>query len=780
VDEEKSVLGRLRETGQETPQVRLERLAGEEEVPTFPFRPDGPRYEILGEIGRGGVGVVFRSLDVDLGRDVAMKILREEHTQNPDVSRRFVEEARIEGQLQHPGIVPVYDLGLRADKRPYFTMKLVTGETFSERLSARKSTSDDRRRILSIFEQVCRTMAYAHDRGVVHRDLKPGNILLGSYGEVQVIDWGFAKILAQKEEPTPVAKKSAARIGRVRSGSGSTGSLAGTVMGTPAYMPPEQAQGKVDKLDERSDVFALGAILCEILTGKPPYTGKGEQVLIQAYEGQVKGAQKLLQACDADEELVAIARRCISLRRKDRPRNATVLAEAVGEHLTSLDQRAHRAKLREIEEEENAARRRAQAEEAEAMAEEQRRKRRRTIVLAGILLLVILAGGTGWLWIEDGRRERGRRATAAVEEVMDEAGRLRGEKDFVSALASAERARDLAEVNGVNPEVVRQSEELLAIVIEEDRQAREQAKRLAENHALVAKLLELCAAPADLIEESVRADGIAQAFRGFGLDLDTLSPRTAAKQVLERDVAREMVFALDALASLRPDGPANATAHHADLDETRNTIRAEASRGDVEALRLRAEHARVDELPAPTITLLAQKLNALGAWTSTVELLGRAYTLYPGDLFQLLHITEALERMEEPDLERIVRLRTVTIGIRPRSFSLRERLARALLAAGHSDRAAAHWRVLGEMLLAAGESDRAVTALLRSETAYGETGEPRVWALLAKARAARGEVDRARELLTRIRTWKVGRELISEELLRLEREAEALVEADGE
>lgn len=779
MDDEQSVLSRLGKRGQEMPQVRLERLEGEEEVPVFPLRDGGPRFEILGEIGRGGVGVVFRSIDVDLGRDVAMKVLREEHADNPEVSRRFVEEARIEGQLEHPGIVPVYDLGLQADHRPFFTMKLVKGETYSTVLSARKNTSDDRRRILSIFEQVCRTMAYAHDRGVVHRDLKPGNILIGSYGEVQVIDWGFAKVLAEEEDPEeaePAAGRSTTRIGRVRSGSGSTGSLAGTVMGTPAYMPPEQAQGKVARLDERSDVFALGAILCEILTGDPPYTGKIGSVLNQAYKAEVEGAQNRLKATDADEELVAIASLCLSPEMDDRPRNASVLAAAVGEHLVSLKQREHRAKLRAIEEQGKAAKRRARAEEAEAVVEDQRRKRRRTLVLGGVILLAILAAGAGWTWIEDGRRARGRHATSAVEEVMEESSRLRGESDTAAAVAAAERAFDLAQADGVNPEVKRQSEELLATVIEEETQARERARRNAENQALLLTLLELRVAPVDEITESARADGIEGAFREFGIDLDALTDDEVAVRVRDRRVAEEMISALDVLASMRPDGPADAAARAADPDETRDAIRVEAARGDAEALCRRAEDADVKTLPGPSIGLLAEKLNAAGEWAMTIDLLDRAFLQYPGEVFHHIHITEALERIEEPDLARAARLRAVTIALRPDSFNLRERLARALLAAGHPDRAAGDWRVLGEMMLLAGETDRAIAVLTKSEQAYGETEEPRVWALLAKAHAARGEPDRAKEYLAKISTWKVGKEFLNEELLRLEREAEAALE----
>ena len=153
------------------------------------------RYRIDGEIARGGMGAVLKGRDPDLGRDVAMKVLREDLRENADMVRRFVEEAQIGGQLQHPGVVPIYELGTFADRRPFFAMKLVKGHTLAELLEDRKDPVDDLPRFLSIFEAVCQTMAYAHARGVIHRDLKPSNVMVGSFGEVQVMDWGLAKVL---------------------------------------------------------------------------------------------------------------------------------------------------------------------------------------------------------------------------------------------------------------------------------------------------------------------------------------------------------------------------------------------------------------------------------------------------------------------------------------------------------------------------------------------------------------------------------------------------------
>src|SRR5262249_53287728 len=152
------------------------------------------RLQLHGEIARGGMGAVLKGRDADLGRELAVKVLLERHRDDPELVRRFVEEAQIAGQLQHPGIVPVYELGAFADRRPFFTMKLVKGRTVAEILRDRPGPAHDLPRLLTTFLQVTQTVAYAHARGVIHRDLKPSNVMVGSFGEVQVMDWGLAKV----------------------------------------------------------------------------------------------------------------------------------------------------------------------------------------------------------------------------------------------------------------------------------------------------------------------------------------------------------------------------------------------------------------------------------------------------------------------------------------------------------------------------------------------------------------------------------------------------------
>ncbi len=274
----------------------LLREAGEDASPVLLRRDqedaakDDSRYQILGEIARGGIGVVYRGRDKDLNRDVALKVLRPEFAGREDVIQRFIEEAQVGGQLQHPGIVPVYGLGLQADGRPSFAMKLIKGQTLAELLDSNPKSID----LLSVFEQVAQTMAYTHSRGVIHRDLKPANVMVGAFGEVQVVDWGFAKVLGH-DEPAPRPKHTV--IATVRSGEEGSQSIAGSVMGTPAYMPPEQAMGRIEDLDERSDVFALGAILCEILTGEPPFPGRARQALERAATGDTGDAVARLDSC---------------------------------------------------------------------------------------------------------------------------------------------------------------------------------------------------------------------------------------------------------------------------------------------------------------------------------------------------------------------------------------------------------------------------------------------------------------------------------------------------
>jgi serine/threonine-protein kinase len=283
--------------------------------------PQVPGYDVKSILGEGGMGTVWRAKDRTFRRSLAVKMLSEQHQKDADLKRRFLEEAQLMGQLQHPGVPPVHDLGVLPDGRPYFAMKLIKGKTLAALLQERESRDQDRPHLLAIFEHVCQTLAYAHAQGIIHRDLKPANIMVGAFGEVQVMDWGLAKVLGPREADEQ-PRSQGSTICTVRTEAPDSATQAGLAMGTPAYMAPEQARGEVDRLDERCDVFGLGAILCEVLTGEPPFTGRRKDALAMAQKGDLAPALQRLEQCGADRELVKLAKRCLAADKLHRPAHA--------------------------------------------------------------------------------------------------------------------------------------------------------------------------------------------------------------------------------------------------------------------------------------------------------------------------------------------------------------------------------------------------------------------------------------------------------------------------
>ncbi len=231
----------------------------------------------------GGIGRVWVARDSQLGRDVALKELLTEQSGNSVACARFLREARITGQLEHPRIVPVYELSQRpGTQEPFYIMRFVKGHTLKEVALAYHAKRNEGQPdsleflgLLNAFVAVCKTVAYAHSRGVIHRDLKGQNIMVGDYGEVVVLDWGLAKVMTERDIDDEMPSGSAA--GRQLQGTDLT--LDGEVMGTPSHMAPEQAAGRLDLIDERTDVYGLGAMLYQILTGQPPFAGTTEEIL---------------------------------------------------------------------------------------------------------------------------------------------------------------------------------------------------------------------------------------------------------------------------------------------------------------------------------------------------------------------------------------------------------------------------------------------------------------------------------------------------------------------
>ncbi len=286
------------------------------------YKREGP------ELGRGGIGRVMVAFDSHLGRDVAIKeLLPASFTKHPEDTAgdlaRFLREARITGQLEHPSIVPVYELGQRDDGSHYYSMKFVRGRTLRQAIDQAEGFSG-RMALLRHFVDVANAIAYAHSRGVVHRDIKPENIMLGEFGETVVLDWGLAK---GREKADPL-RPTLPRNLRGLKGTNAPETMVGEVVGTPAYMSPEQAGGQVDLVNERSDVWALGAVLYEILAGQTPFRAPGvEALLLRVIQDDFKPVREV--EANAPAELAAIAEKALRKAPDERYPNARALVEDV-------------------------------------------------------------------------------------------------------------------------------------------------------------------------------------------------------------------------------------------------------------------------------------------------------------------------------------------------------------------------------------------------------------------------------------------------------------------
>lgn len=304
------------------------------------------RYEFeRSELGRGGIGRVLVANDSHLGRRVAVKeILPDKQVSLDAVSHgslsthavRFLREARVTGQLEHPNIIPVYELGSRKDGTIYYTMKIVHGHTLQEALAACRDLPA-RLALLPHFVDMCQALAYAHSRGVVHRDIKPGNIMVGEFGETVVLDWGLAKVSGTRDLGAREVKQTAEGFAHLMADA----TQAGEMLGTPLYMSPEQVAGDVDNIDAASDVWSLGAVLYEILTGERAFAASNIFEVLHRV-----GTSAYRPVCDvepqAPRELAAVVERALQATPADRYRTARELAEDVSAYLTGGRVQAYR------------------------------------------------------------------------------------------------------------------------------------------------------------------------------------------------------------------------------------------------------------------------------------------------------------------------------------------------------------------------------------------------------------------------------------------------------
>ncbi|MCE9584656.1 MAG: protein kinase [Planctomycetes bacterium] len=323
----------------ESPATQLPGALGGNRAPLPPGGGRG-RYELKKEHARGGMGRVLVVLDREVGREVAMKELLPKFAEGFAWDReRFLREARITGQLEHPNIVPVYEIGAEDGGAAYYTMKLVGGETMEARLERIQKNKQltgrqrlaERLKLLDALIDACNAVAYAHSRGVVNRDLKPANIMIGDFGETVVLDWGLARKLAEEEAPMPRGATPAPAMSpgeHASKGDTTRLTMDGDILGTPAYMAPEQARGEIDRVDERSDVYALGAMLFEILTGRSPYEGETAIDLLLAVIDRPSPSADEVEPL-APRELSAVASAAMVKDQSRRLSSAKTLAEEI-------------------------------------------------------------------------------------------------------------------------------------------------------------------------------------------------------------------------------------------------------------------------------------------------------------------------------------------------------------------------------------------------------------------------------------------------------------------
>ncbi len=307
---------------------------------------DAARYEIKREFARGGMGRILLSRDLDVGRDVALKELLPElvgggtrvgtramgsagGAETDETGERFLREAKVTGQLEHPNIVPVYEIGERDDSSVYYTMKYVRGKTMAARLReirkdeklSDEQKNQERLKLLDAFVAMCNAIAFAHSRGVIHRDIKPENVMLGDFGETMLLDWGLARVKNQKDFAVKNRPKERNISDSLRESADASKTQDGYIIGTPAYMPPEQGRGDQEEVDEMSDIYSLGSVLYEILAGTPPYEGPTAGLVLQAMltspPAPIQGKNRF-----APRELVAVCEKAMARDKKDRFRSA--------------------------------------------------------------------------------------------------------------------------------------------------------------------------------------------------------------------------------------------------------------------------------------------------------------------------------------------------------------------------------------------------------------------------------------------------------------------------
>jgi tetratricopeptide (TPR) repeat protein len=684
----------------------------------------GSRYRIVRFHAKGGLGEVYVAEDTELHREVALKEIQPAFAQNSPSRTRFLLEAEITGGLEHPGIVPVYGLGTYGDGRPYYAMRFIKGDNLKEAIQDFHQADlpgrdpGERqlalRQLLGRFVDVCQAVAYAHSRGILHRDLKPGNVMLGKYGETLVVDWGLAKPVGR---PDSSLLSDEATL-RPSAASGTAPTQLGSVVGTPAYMSPEQAAGRWNLLGPASDIYSLGATLYVLLTGQAPFTGDKEAILAKVQRGVLVPPRRVKPGVPAALEAVCL--KAMALRPEDRYATALELAADIEHWLADEPVTAYR-------------------EPWPARVRRWGRRHRPLVASVAVgLVVALLLGGGGWWWLERLRQERLDATTQEVTKALDEAmqwwGQAKGAAagDLVpwqKAVAAAQRAHGLLATGESTPELGERVDKVAQALVAGEQAARQAAAERERDRRLVARLTEIRSGKEDQFGPNHADAEYAAAFRDAGIDVDNLSVAEAATRIQRHAaVAAELVGALDDWAGERRKRQAPAAswqrlvavAQQADPDPWRQQVREALSKKDRLALKKLA--ATTGAMPAAgSVQLLGAALREVGEQELAVQWLRAGQRHHPGDVWLNYDLAEALRAAQPPQLLEALGFYRAARAVRP---EIGHNLAHALEEAGQPEETVAifrelirlrptnyrHWTCLGGALYNKGDLDGAIAA----------------------------------------------------------------------
>eukprot|EP00913_Durusdinium_trenchii_P035261 g32991.t1 len=590
------------------------------------------------------MGAIWEVNDVEFDRPMAVKIML------PDVSRdelavaRFFREAEITARLQHPAIPPVVDRGSDETGTPFFSLKLIQGATLDSLLNDRRDPGEELLKYIGIFEQICQAVGFAHSQGIIHRDLKPANIMVGTFGEVQVMDWGMAKLIGDPEPGVTTAKTSSDDVDLTDEteldAEGMILTRAGQVVGTLVYMPPEQARGLIDQIDARADVFALGGILLKILTGHPPFRLKNRAAIYHAAaSGELSEAFQRLDQCDADSELVQLCKQCLSASIDGRPHDAWVVAETVSRYQEGVQER-----LRQEQADRAAAETRATEEQKRAVIE---RGKKRAVMFSTIAVALLVTGGTAAaIWYQNDQANR--RVEAARREGRQQERESRSRETTVGILkdipgllakyqySAAERLLSSA-ANGVK---TLDDPGQLAVQIEQAR------KDVAVARALDQIELQMGTWSNGGFEREFalgRDGAFASAFRDYGLSILNSTPEVLGRVIRESNVRQQLIGGLDRWAVEENDPRRRqiwAIARSADDNEARNRLRDVSawSRGKVPEELLEA--LDLEETSSSFVTAIVILLLERSRESTAERLLSQCRFFHPDDFWISFHLSQ--------------------------------------------------------------------------------------------------------------------------------------------